>query len=147
MEKQKLSERGTDKELTIKLLSKMEQVLSTDVGFLSTDFVQSYLDQGGNVNFETAQKDTLLRRACRQGNSELVGLLLKHGADVTIKNSQGKVAMAALIMGSDANGGIVDKGYADCIRLMFNAGAGETLSPGIAERFKGMLSCWDAEHS
>ena len=134
-------------DLSSLILNKMERVLETDVGSLNTELVRSYLDQGGNVNFETAQKDTLLRRACRQGNSELVGLLLKRGADVTIRNGQGKVAMAALIMGSDADGGIINKDYADCIRLMFEAGADKTLSPGIAERFKGMLNCWNEKHS
>jgi ankyrin repeat protein len=51
------------------------------------------LRSGADVNeVHDTFRDTVLHIAAQRGNAEIIKLLVKHGADVSIKNREGKTA-------------------------------------------------------
>ncbi len=53
------------------------------------DTVRQFLAEGGDVNCINEQKRTALHRAAIMGRSEIIKLLLDHGADKTLKDACG----------------------------------------------------------
>lgn len=80
-------------------------------------FVAFLLEQQVKVNEDSPEGPALLG-ACYKGDLEITKLLLKHGADVNAKNSQGTTA---LIYATQANNIVL-------VKLLLESGANKTLA-------------------
>lgn len=55
--------------------------------------VRALLEKSGELNEATSEGETLLTLAARQGSDEVVALLLRRGADPTLRNKAGRTAL------------------------------------------------------
>jgi ankyrin repeat protein/8-oxo-dGTP pyrophosphatase MutT (NUDIX family) len=62
-------------------------------GLDDTDMMETYLKQGGNINYQDEDGYTALMLAARWSRLDSIRFLIKNGADATIKNSKGMTAL------------------------------------------------------
>lgn len=70
----------------------LHSAVATDAGDVDVEIVRLLLDKGANPNAKAQSGSTPLHTVGFTGDGESLRLLLKHGADRTIKNSDGKTA-------------------------------------------------------
>lgn len=68
------------------------------------EYVKRYIDNSDDINAKsTHTQNSILHYACKWGCTEIVQLLLEHGADVNAKNDSGKTPLQFICEITDEN--------------------------------------------
>jgi len=95
--------------------------------------IKSMIDQGADINDTTYGGETALIMAATFGNKELVELLLKYGADITLKERNYGHTALDVAEQSARSGQPQSHRFMEVVELLKKAAANQQLKPGESE--------------